>query len=194
MKTRNLFYIFLIIAIALTNCKKNDEIVKDENDNEDDFITMEIGGTNYKSVSIDDFNSLSDSSNWNIYPDGVFLIDTVNKFNEEASVNLTADGGCFKLEKIEGVPVDKEKIYVIHFHYKLLETQIGEAGHCVGDFMIWLKQGGETLLLDGCQGIESWTEKYFYFQPINNVPVKIELLVGTEHGVWLDDLIVFEEY
>ena len=188
MKTRTLFHIFLILSIILTSCKKDNEIVKD------DFITIEIGGKKYKSVSIDDFNSLSDSSNWNIYPYGVFLIDTINKFNGEASVNLTADGGCFILEKIEGVPVDKEKIYFIHFYYKLLETQIGEVGHCFGDFMIWLKQGDETLLLDGCHGIESWTEKYFYFQPINNVPVKIKLLVGTEHGVWLDDLIVFEEY
>lgn len=57
-----------------------------------------------------------------------------------------------------------------------------------------MKQGNETVLLEGCDGTESWTEKYFYFQPINDIPIKIEILIGTFRGVWLDDLIVFEEY
>ncbi|RLD60122.1 MAG: hypothetical protein DRJ01_10185 [Bacteroidetes bacterium] len=186
MKTKILTFTILSFLLIFQACKKDDI-------EENNSITMEIDGKNFKSVSIDNFDNLSDSINWNIYPGGTFLIDTINKFNGNSSVNLKANGECFQLEKIEGIPVNKEKIYVIHFHYKLLSTQIGEVGHCVGDFMIRLKQGDETIFLDGCSGVDSWTEKYFYFQPINNIPVKIELLVGTEHGIWLDDLIVFQE-
>jgi len=181
----------IFAILVLQGCAKKEAKNDTSGDNP---VTITLDGKNFKSVSIDNFDNIKDTGNWNIYPGGSFLIDTANKFQGKSSVSLKAVSDCFILEKIQGVPVDKDKIYVIHFYYKLFATQVGETGYCAGNFLIWLKQGDETVLMESCQGIESWTEKYFYFQPKNNVPVKIEHLVGPTHGVWLDNLIVFEQY
>jgi hypothetical protein len=144
-------------------------------------------------LSIDRFDELSDTANWNLYPGGTLTIDTVNKFNGKSSIHMVTETDCFIVERIEGVEVDKDKVYVIHFHYKMEPMQIGDPGFCVGPFMIRLKQGSEDIFMDGVMGVNSWTEKYFYFQPSNDIPVKIEILVGTKRGIRLDDLIILEE-
>jgi hypothetical protein len=125
---------------------------------------------------------------------GSLSINTINKFNGKASLKLITESQCFVIEKVKGVDVDKDKINVLYFHYKMEPMQIGDIGYCAGPFLIWLKQGNEDLLIDGVMGVNDWTEQYFYFQPKNNISVKIKLLIGTDRGVWLDDLILLEEY
>lgn len=180
-----------VLLFFCTSCEKNKEA--EEKETNENFITIELDGNSFKSTSINDFESLSDTSKWNIYTGGQFNIDTVNTFNGKSSAFLIAIDHCFETEKIEGVPVDKNKIYVIHFYYKMPPVNTG----LCPTFELILKQGNEYLInevIDGYNADNSWTEKYFYFQPENNIPVKIDIFVGTTLGIWIDDLIIFEEY
>ena len=192
MKHYKLLSVFALIAFLYQGCEKDNPV-------QDDQITMEIDGKTFKSASISNFESLSDTSEWNLFPGGVLEIDDTNQFNGISSLKLVSTSSCFHLEKIEGVPVDKDKIYVIHFFYQEPVTTMEELNNgwnwtCMGPCRLELKQGSEVILSEWLAEINSWTEKYFYFQPKNNIPVKIDLLVGTQKGIWLDDLIVFEEY
>jgi hypothetical protein len=188
MKKLNLIYPIFLLTFLFQGCEENKDQINEGQ------ITMEIDGKNYKSTSIDNFDSLSDTADWNLYPGGSLSIDTSAKYNGASSLKLITETQCFVVERIKGVEVNKDKVYVIHFHYKMEPGQIGDIGYCAGEFLIQLKQGNEYVLDEVISGVNDWTEKYFYFQPINNVPVKIKLLIGTERGVWLDDLILLEEY
>lgn len=189
MKHLKLISFIALLTLLIYGCESKNDTTDQLNDGQ---ITMEIDGKNFKSVSIDKFDNLSDTSNWNLYPGGKLSIDTVNKFNGESSIKLITETECFIVEGIKGVTVSKDKVYVIHFYYKMKPIQIGDRGFCVGPCMIRLKQGSEQIFMDGLSGVNDWTEKYFYFQPKNDIPVKVELLIGTDKGVWLDDLIVLE--
>ena len=195
MKHLKLILSVTVVASLIYGCDKNNDTDKLKVGQ----ITMVIDGKNYKSASIDNFESLSDTNDWNIYPGGELSIDTVNKLNGKSSIKLISSDQCFHVEKIEGIPVELNRNYVIHFHYKLPVTTLEELNNglswtCMGPFRLELKQGNEVILSEWLDEIDNWTEKYFYFQPINNVPVKLDLLIGTRKGVSLDDLITLEEY
>ena len=185
MKNIKVFWLPILVLILFCNCKKESGNIGPA----DGSIIKDIGGKLYQSKSIDDFESLSDTSNWNIYPGGVFMLDSINPFNGESSVHLLPITGCFELEKIEGIQVDMSKIYVVHFNYKM---EPANYGFCPL-FVINIWQGNELLLIASMSATNGWFENYEYFQPLNNIPVKIQISVGHFNGVWLDDLIVFEE-
>jgi len=183
---------FIIIILSFQSCEK-------DNQQNVDQVTMKFDGKTFKSASINNFEIISDTSKWNLYPGGVMTIDDNNQFNGNSSLKLVSTSSCFHVEKIEGVPVTKDKIYVIHFFYHEPVTTMEELNNgfmwtCMGPCRLELKQGNDVILSEWLAEIDDWAEKYFYFQPNNNIPVKIELLVGTRKGIWLDDLIVLEEY
>ena len=181
MKTIYVFWLSILLLLLTNGCKK---------DTVDDSIIIELDGKTYKSLTVDDFESLSDTADWNIYPGGRFEFDSVNPFEGRNSIHLLPLTTCFELEKTEGVPVDPSKIYVVNFHYKM---QPANTGFCVLFYMI-IEQGNEYLATKTMRGTEGWFEKNVYFQPLNGIPVKIRIYVGNYTGVWLDNLIVFEEY
>jgi hypothetical protein len=194
MKYLKIISLVCLVVFAIQACNKDNSDPVEE-----DRITMVIDGKNYKSTLVENFESHVDTSEWNLYPGGTLEIDTVNTFNGNSTLKLISTDNCFHLEKIEGIDVNKDKVYVIHFNYKLPITTIEELNNgfgwtCMGPYRIEIKQGQDILLSEWCAEIDSWTEKYFYFQPLNNVPVKIEFLVGTKKGLWLDDLLILEEY
>ncbi len=186
MKKLQIISILFLGLLLIVSCEKDDK--EDENTN-----TTVINGQEYKILANDGFNNLIDTADWNFFNNGKIEISDDQSHNGSSYISLFANEQCFRIERIEGVTVNKDKIYMINFQYKLLGTQIGEPGYFVGDFMIWLQQGDETIFMDGCSETEQWTDQFFYFLPVNNVPVKVILLIGTAHGVWLDDLIFLEE-
>ncbi len=198
MKNLKIIVLIALVAFAISGC------VKDDSNSdlfllEEGVITMEFDGKNFLSTSIEKFEELVDTTEWNFNQGGTFEIDTVNTFNGNSSLKLISTDYCFNLEKTEGIPVSEEKVYVIHFNYRMPVTTFEELNNgfgwtCMGPYRIEIKQGQDVLLSEWCPEIDSWTEKYFYFRPLNNVPVKIEFLVGTKKGLWLDDLLILEEY
>ena len=168
--------------MILIGCKK-------DSDNDPDIEKITIDGKNFKSLSVDNFDNNTDSTEWTFYPGGRFNFDTTNKFEGIASLSFFAVTSCFEIEKIQGVNVDKNNIYMIHFYYKMPPVNTG----LCPTFELMLKQGSDFILNETISGNNDWTEKYFYFQPINNIPVKISIGVGTLEGLWLDKLIILEQ-
>lgn len=194
MKNRIEFLMMFLVIAFLVGCNKD---TNDSGSLEAGQIKLVIDGKNYKSLSIDNFDILNDTTNWNLAPNGVMKIDTVDKFNGKSSVYLKPTEFCFVLEKIKGIDVVVDKVYVIHFYYKFESHKVGDVSiNTCGsaEFAVKVKQADKYIVNENLSGVSNWTEKYFYFKANSNVPVKIELIAGTDKGIHLDDLIVLSEY
>lgn len=196
MKRRIYFYIVFIFSIVFTSCKKDGEII--EETKADQVFTMEIDGDRYKSISVEKFDNVSDTSEWITYSGGAVSINSNKAYNGNGSINFVSDNQCFLIDKTEGVSIKKDSLYVIHFQCKIsAPAQIQKedlTGACLEPFRLELKQGNVAILSEWFKEHDSWTEKYFYFRPVNDAPVKINLMVGANRSIYLDDLSILEKY
>ena len=139
------------------------------------------------------FEDESELADWNISSNGTGEINNTEKYNGNSSFKLAGVTACHHVDKIEGVSVEKDKTYKLKFYAKVIYSQIEDPALCAGDIILWVKQGNEYVLNEYIGGAENWTEKNFYFTSESNTPVTIEFLIGTIHGVWIDDLIITEQ-
>ena len=139
------------------------------------------------------FESDDELNKWNIYEGGIASIDETNKYEGNSSLSVKANNDCFHLEIKSALSVKSNKTYIVRYQYQLPEGPDGEFIHCAARFLNWFKQQDKTVITESCLVNNNWVEKQIFFQVDNDTPVKLEFLVGTESGIWIDNMIVFEE-
>ncbi len=131
MKNLKIIVVIALVAFAISGCKKDDS-----NSNnflfEEGVIAMELDGKNFKSTSIEKFEELADTVEWNFNQGGTLEIDTVNTFNGNSSLKLISTNYCFNLEKTVRIHVSEEKVSVIHFNYRMPVTTIEDLNNGFG--------------------------------------------------------------
>lgn len=131
------------------------------------------------------FSSQEDIQGWSQSAGGQAIIDS-------AAVKFTNITDCYHFETINPIPVTSGKTYELHLTGKVNQSQQGDPMLCAGDFIIWVIQGNEKLISQSFGNRPAWTKKSYSFVANSSASVKIEFLIGTTRGVWIDDIELTE--
>ena len=166
MKALKFLFILIGIITVLSSCKKN---ASDNSTNSSQVIF------NSK------FETQNDLSAWSQSAGGQAIIDS-------SAVKFTNISNCFHFETVNLIPVVKGKSYELRIKGKVNESIQGDPVYCAGDFIIWVVQGSTNVISQSFGNYPSWTQKSFSFEALSSASVKIEFLIGTTRGAWIDDL------
>lgn len=170
MKVSNSLFILIAIITVLSSCKKD---TSDNSNNSNQIIFSSK------------FETQNDLSIWSQSAGGQAILDS-------SAVKFTNISGCFHFETVNLIPVQKGKSYELRLRGKVIESIQGDPVFCAGDFIVWVVQGNTILIDQSFGNYPSWTQKSFSFEATSSASVKIEFLIGTTRGAWIDDLEVIE--
>jgi hypothetical protein len=167
-----LIFLFLLIGsiTVLSSCKK------EAGDNT---------GNSNQIIFSSKFETQNDLSAWSQSAGGQAIIDS-------SAVKFTNISGCFHFETVNLIPVRKGKSYELQLKGKVNESIQGDPALCSGDFIVWVVQGNTNVISQSFGNYPSWTQKSFSFEAASSTPVKIEFLIGTTRGAWIDNLELIE--
>jgi hypothetical protein len=166
MKALKILFTLVGIITVFSSCKKS------SSDN----------STNSSQVIFSSkFESQNDLSAWSQSAGGLAIIDS-------SAVKFTNISDCFHFETVNLIPVEKGKSYELRIRGKVNESIAGDPMLCSGDFIIWVVQGSTNVVSQSFGNYPSWTQKSFSFEALSSASVKIEFLIGTTRGAWIDDL------
>jgi hypothetical protein len=171
MKASKFLFTVLSIIAFLSSCKK------DSNDNSSSSTNI---------IFSSKFNNQNDLSAWSQSSGGQAIIDS-------SAVKFTNIINCFHFETMSLIPVKSGKSYELKIRGKVNESIQGDPMFCSGDFIVWVVQGNENVISQSFGNYPSWTQNSFSFESTSTVSVKIEFLIGTTRGAWIDDLELLEK-
>ena len=171
MKASITLFTLLGIIVLFSSCKK------DSNDNSSNPANV---------IFSSKFDAQNDLNAWSQSAGGQAIIDS-------SAVKFTNITNCFHLETVNLIPVKSGKSYELHLRGKVNESIQGDPMFCAGDFIIWVVQGNENVISQSFGNYPSWTQKSFSFAAKSSVSVKIEFLIGTTRGVWIDYIELIEK-
>ena len=170
MKALKISFILIGIITVLSSCKK------DASDNSNKSTQI---------IFSSKFETQNDLSAWSQSAGGQAVIDS-------SAVKFTNISNCFHFETVNLIPVVKGKSYELQLRGKVNESIPGDPVYCSGDFIIWVVQGSTNVISQSFGNYPSWTQKSFSFEATSSTSVKIEFLIGTTRGAWIDDLKLIE--
>ena len=170
MKTRKSLLILFCLMALFSSCKK---------DSDNNSISSNIV---FKST----FDTENDLSAWSQSSGGQAIIDS-------SAVKFTNITNCFHFETINLIPVKSGKSYELHLRGKVNGLIQGDPVFCAGDFIIWVEQGNEHLISQSFGNYPDWTQRSFSFAANSSASVKIEFLIGTTRGAWIDSIELIEK-
>jgi len=170
MKASKFLFTLLGIIVFFSSCKK------DSNDNSSNLMSI---------IFSSKFDTQNDLSVWSQSSGGQAIIDS-------SAVKFTNITNCFHFETVNLIPVQSGKSYELHLRGKVNESIQGDPVFCAGDFIVWVVQGNENVISQSFGNYPSWTQKSFSFEAKSSASVKIEFLIGTTRGAWIDDLELIE--
>ncbi|MCX6248014.1 MAG: hypothetical protein NTW10_09790 [Bacteroidetes bacterium] len=166
MKAVKILFILAGILTVLSSCKKD---------------TSDTSGTPTNVLFHSDFTSLTDLSVWSQSSGGEAIIDS-------SAVKFTNISDCYHFETINPIPVQKGKTYELRIKGKVNESLSGDPMLCAGDFIVWVVQGSTNVISDSFGNHPAWTQRSFSFEATSSASVKIEFLIGTMRGAWIDSI------
>jgi hypothetical protein len=173
MKAINILFILAAILMVLSSCRKD---------------TGDTSGTPSNVLFHSDFTSSNDLSAWSQSAGGDAVIDS-------SAVKFTNITDCYHFETINLIPVQTGKSYELQIKGKVNESLSGDPMLCAGDFIVWVVQGSTNVISASFGNHPAWTQRSFSFQAASSAPVRIEFLIGTTRGAWIDsiDFIVIQK-
>ena len=166
MKALKILFTLIGIITVLSSCKKN------SSDNSTDASQV---------IFSSKFETQNDLNAWNQSVGGQAIIDS-------SAVKFTNISNCFHFETVNLIPVVKGKSYELRIRGKVNESIQGDPLYCAGDFIIWVVQGSTNIISQSFGNNPVWTQKSFSFEALSSASIKIEFLIGTTRGAWIDDL------
>jgi hypothetical protein len=170
MKQAFIFFSILCTLAANTSCKKDSD---------------DTSGSSTNVVFSSKFDSQDDLNLWSQSSGGQAIIDS-------SAVKFTNVTNCFHFETKNLIRVQSGKSYELRLRGKVNESLQGDPMLCAGDFIIWVVQGNENVISQSFGNYPAWTQKAFSFEAKSSASVKIEFLVGTTRGAWIDNLELVE--
>jgi hypothetical protein len=166
MKALKILFTLIGIITVLSSCKK------DSSDNSTSASTV---------IFSSKFETQNDLNAWIQSAGGQAIIDS-------SAVKFTNISNCFHFETVNLIPVVKGKSYELRIRGRVNESIQGDPLYCAGDFIIWVVQGSTNIISQSFGNYPAWTQKSFSFEALTSASVKIEFLIGTTRGAWIDDL------
>ena len=162
-----MFFVVISLGLLFSTCKKNTS---------DSSQPIFSAG----------FSTQSELNSWNQSDGGEAVIDS-------SAVKFTNITGCYHFETVNLIPVVQGKTYELQVRGKVNGSIAGDPMLCAGDFIVWVVQGSANVLSQSFGNYPSWTTKSFSFTATSSSSVKIEFLIGTTRGAWIDDIKLFEK-
>ncbi|MCX6251441.1 MAG: hypothetical protein NTX61_11900 [Bacteroidetes bacterium] len=170
MKTNFIILTVLGIALCFSGCKKKS--TDDQNNSS-------------KTIFSSKFETQAELNAWSQTSGGKAFIDG-------SAVKFDSITGCFHFETINLIPVKTGKSYELRLTGKVNYHLAGDPVLCAGDFIIWLVQGNTNLIDESFGNYPNWTQRSFSFTATSSASVKIEFLIGSTRGAWIDDIALVE--
>ena len=130
-----------------------------------------------------DFSNQSDLEEWNVFGDGNTLIDN-------GIITFSNISSCYHLDLKELIDVKRNRSYKIKIRSKHNPPQIGDPVYCVGSMMIWVKQDGEDLMMEGANSGDDYIDQQFTFKTNSSSPIQFKIMIGTPNGAWIDNISI----
>jgi hypothetical protein len=167
----SIFFLALLCSISIiSSCKKDSD---------------DPSGSSTNVIFSSKFDNQSDLDLWSQSSGGQAIIDS-------SAVKFTNVTNCFHFETKNLIRVQSGKSYELRLTGKVNESLEGDPMLCAGDFIIWVVQGNENVISQSFGNYPAWTQKAFSFEAKSSASVKIEFLVGTTRGAWIDNLELVE--
>ena len=158
-------------------------------DKDDDSTPSDPILQDYNEVYSNNFNTEADLEDWT-FDKGDYSLDASNKYEGSHSLHLKATGGCFSIYKVNQLEMDPNKAYLIRYRYQINDT---EDGQCLYNFIIGGEQDKSHVFSYDDNVTDGWLERSYIFQPNDTTPLDIDIQVGTDQGVWFDQLEIYVE-
>jgi len=166
MKNSIIILTLLIVAFCFSGCKKK---------------STDDQSTSSKTIFSSKFETQADLNAWSQDASGKARIDG-------SAVKFDSITGCYHFETINLIPVQSGKSYELRLTGKVNYHVAGDPVLCAGDFIIWIVQGSTNLIDESFGNYPNWTQRSFSFTATSSASVKIEFLIGTTRGAWIDDI------
>ncbi len=177
-RKRDYLILIVVVGVIYLALGCTDESKDTQNSNNSDQVQQDL----FPEGNFENDNSLTA---WVIQSGNpVVSLDETVSYEGSRSLSVRNDS-CTNLVMNEGVAVTSGQLYEI----SLFVMRTGNIIGCAGAFIVKASQAGELIMTEVSSVVDQnvWEDQKFYFQPENDNPVKIELIIGYEN-FWVDNL------